>query len=141
MLVAHGAFQQQSRILVFTRTAVDKQRFNSLFLHEQRGFNDDDKDTKNIQSNTSSAKSRVELRIGGEGEQSGGLNGQLNESQEDTLAFIRDHEGYNTTKIAEALNKPFRTIDKHINALLKAGLIERRGSKKTGGYYLVGAEG
>ena len=36
----HGAFQQQSRIFVFARTAVDKQRFNSLFLHEQRGFND-----------------------------------------------------------------------------------------------------
>jgi ATP-dependent DNA helicase RecG len=94
---------------------------------------------------TQAVQSWVELRIGGEEERSGELNGQingqLNESQEDTLAFIRDYKGYNTTKIAEALNKPFRTIDKHTNALLKAGLIERRGSKKTGGYYPVGAEG
>ena len=84
----------------------------------------------------------IELRIGGENVQNrelnGQLNGQLNESQEETLAFIRDHEGFNTTKIAEALNKPFRTIDKHIRVLLKARLIERRGSKKTGGYYPVG---
>ena len=84
----------------------------------------------------------IELRIGREnvqnGELNGQLNGQLNESQEETLAFIRAHEGFNTTKIAEALNKPFRTIDKHIRVLLKARLIERRGSKKTGGYYPVG---
>lgn len=64
-------------------------------------------------------------------------NGQLNGSQEVTLAYIRDHEGCNTTRISEGLSKPFRTVDKHVRVLLQLGLIERRGSKKTGGYYLV----
>ena len=64
-------------------------------------------------------------------------NGQLNESQEATLAFIINHEGCNTTGISEGLSKPFRTVDKHVRVLLKLGIIERRGSKKTGGYYLI----
>ncbi|MBR1514965.1 MAG: hypothetical protein IJ622_11855 [Bacteroidales bacterium] len=68
---------------------------------------------------------------------SGELNGQLNDSQKETLEFIEAHEGFNTTKIADALGKPFRTIDKHIKVLLELMLIERRGSKKTGGYYIM----
>ena len=65
------------------------------------------------------------------------INGQLNKSQEATLAFITDHEGCNTTGISEGLSKPFRTVDKHVRVVLQLGLIERRGSKKTGGYYLT----
>ena len=65
-----------------------------------------------------------------------GENGQLNDSQKETLGFIKAHEGFNTTRIAESLGKPFRTVDKHINILLELNLIERRGSKKTGGYYV-----
>ncbi len=53
-----------------------------------------------------------------------------------TLEYIRQHEGYNTTMIANGLDKPFRTVDKHIKVLLEMGHIERRGSKRTGGYYL-----
>ena len=67
----------------------------------------------------------------------GQLNGQLNESQKETFEFIKAHEGYSTTRIAEGLGKPFRTIDKHIHVLLKLNKIERRGSKKTGGYYVM----
>lgn len=66
----------------------------------------------------------------------GQLNGQLNDSQKETFEFIKAHEGYNTTKIADDLGKPFRTIVKHINVLLELNMIERRGSKKTGGYYM-----
>ena len=69
-------------------------------------------------------------------ESRGILNGQLNESQRETLEYIRVNEGCNTTAIAKGLGKPFRTIDKHINILLQLGLIERRGSKRTGGYYI-----
>ena len=67
----------------------------------------------------------------------GQLNGQLNQSQNETLEFIRRHGGWNTTRISEEMGKPFRTIDKHIRVLLQLGRIERRGSKKTGGYYVV----
>ena len=65
----------------------------------------------------------------------GQLNGQLNESQRETFEYILVNEGCNTTEIAKGLGKAFRTIDKHINTLLQLGLIERRGSKRTGGYY------
>ena len=69
------------------------------------------------------------------GELNGQLNGQLNDSQKETLEYIIQHQGCNTTAIANGLDKPFRTIDKHVSVLLKQKLIERRGSKKTGGYY------
>ncbi len=70
------------------------------------------------------------------GQINGQLNGQLNDSQKETFEFIKAHEGYNTTKIADDLGKPFRTIVKHINVLLELNMIEHRGSKKTGGYYV-----
>ncbi|MBR4267207.1 MAG: hypothetical protein IKQ46_14225 [Bacteroidales bacterium] len=64
-------------------------------------------------------------------------NGQLNESQKETREYIRTHEGCNTTMISNGLGKPFRTIDKHIQFMIATKIIERRGSKKTGGYYIV----
>ena len=64
------------------------------------------------------------------------INGQLNESQRETFNYVKMHEGCNTTMISEGLGKPFRTIDKHILFLLKYGYIERRGSKKNGGFYV-----
>jgi len=69
------------------------------------------------------------------GDVNGYVNGQLNDSQKETFEFIKAHEGYNTTKIADDLGKPFRTIVKHISVLVNNNMIERRGSKKTGGYY------
>ena len=39
--------------------------------------------------------------------------------------------------VAEGLGKPFRIIDKHIHTLLDLHLVERRGSKKAGGYYTI----
>ena len=81
----------------------------------------------------------VNGEINGEinGQLNGQLDGQLNDSQKETLGFIKAHEGYNTTRIAESLGKPFRTVDKHIKILLGLNLIERCGSKKTGGYYVI----
>ena len=75
-------------------------------------------------------------QVAGNGGLNGQLNGQLNDSQKETFELIKAHEGYNTTKIADVLGKPFRTIVKHINVLLELNMIERRGSKKTGGYYV-----
>ncbi|MBR4913011.1 MAG: helix-turn-helix transcriptional regulator [Bacteroidales bacterium] len=75
----------------------------------------------------------MELRIGGEEERSGELNGQLNKAQLGTLSFINSHKGCKAQELSVELGIPFSTVDKHIRVLLKAGLIERRGSKKTGG--------
>ena len=42
-------------------------------------------------------------QVAGNGDVNGGLNGQLNDSQKGTFEFIKAHEGYNTTKIADDL--------------------------------------
>ena len=55
----------------------------------------------------------------------------------DELKFIMEHEGCTASEISKKTSIPFSTIDKHIRVLLKVGVIERRGSKKTGGYYPV----
>lgn len=65
------------------------------------------------------------------------INGELNAPQKATLQFIIEHEGCTASEISEMTKIPFSTIDKHVRVLLKVGLIERRGSKKTGGYYSV----
>ena len=64
------------------------------------------------------------------------VNGGLNESQKMTLEYIRRHEGCQVKKISADLNVPVDTIDKHISVLVNNNMIERRGSKKTGGYYV-----
>jgi len=45
--------------------------------------------------------------------------------------------GINASELSQKLNIPFSTIDKYTRIFLKNGLIERRGSKKTGGYWLL----
>ena len=61
----------------------------------------------------------------------GVLNGELNAPQKATLQFIIEHEGCTASGISEMTKIPFSTIDKHVRVLLKVGMIERRGSKKT----------
>lgn len=58
-----------------------------------------------------------------------------------TLEFIRQHEGCQVKQISSELNVPVDTIDKHISVLVNYSMIERRGSKKTGGYYVKKADG
>jgi ATP-dependent DNA helicase RecG len=67
---------------------------------------------------------------------SGTLSGTLNSAQKATLNYIKENAGCNATEISDKTGVPFSTIDKHIRVLLKNGKIERRGSKKTGGYYI-----
>ena len=73
------------------------------------------------------------------GKKTGGyylIDNELNEPVEKTFEFIKDNQGCNSTQISEHLNVPYRTIVKHIDVLIAKSLVERRGSKKTGGYYL-----
>ena len=70
------------------------------------------------------------------GQLNGELNGELNNAQKTTLDFIKDNPGCRAFEISKTMNIPYSTIDKHIRVLLRLGLIERRGSKKTGGYYI-----
>ncbi len=65
----------------------------------------------------------------------GTLNGTLNEGQHNVLNVIEKHPGVQAKEIIKQLNLPLDTLNKHLRHLTSNGLIERRGSKKTGGYY------
>ena len=67
----------------------------------------------------------------------GGLNGGLNDRQNIVFDEIVKSGGINASELSQKLNIPFSTIDKYTRIFLKNGLIERRGSKKTGGYWLL----
>ena len=71
----------------------------------------------------------------------GGLNEGLNEGQQKVILLIQENEGIQVKDISIRLNMPVDTIDKHIKVLINKNLIERRGSKKTGGYYIKVASG
>lgn len=66
----------------------------------------------------------------------GGLNGGLNEILRSLLQAIVDKSGVQIKDLANILNKSADTIEKQISKLIKLDLIERHGSKKTGGYHL-----
>ena len=78
-----------------------------------------------------------ELSGGLSGGLNGGLNDGLNDGQQKVIQLIQENEGIKVKDISLQLNMPIDTIDKHIRVLIKKNLIERRGSKKTGGYYIV----
>lgn len=65
----------------------------------------------------------------------GTLNGTLNDSQKAVLDYISKNDGVNATILIEKLSIPRDTINKIIRYLIDQNLIERRGSKKTGGYW------
>ncbi|MCD4832927.1 MAG: hypothetical protein K8R31_03965 [Bacteroidales bacterium] len=69
--------------------------------------------------------------------ENGELNGELNSGQITVYKLIKKQAGINATEISKLLNMPFSTVDKHIRVLLGKILIERRGSKKTGGYFVI----
>ena len=70
--------------------------------------------------------------------QDGGLNGGLNGGLKLLLDVIKNNPGIRAKDASELLgNRPLSTIEKQIRELTGKGLIERRGSKKSGGYYVV----
>ena len=64
-----------------------------------------------------------------------GLNG-LNEGIKETYRIVRSHPGINAPQIAVLAGKSLATIERHLSALRKKGLIGHQDSKKTGGYYV-----
>ena len=62
----------------------------------------------------------------------------LNEGINDSLVKLIDrHPGVRLPYLKSVVGASTSTIERAIAALAKAGKIEHRGSKKTGGYYLV----
>lgn len=66
----------------------------------------------------------------------GTLSGTLNERQKSVLDFIAATPGVQAQVLIDKLLIPRDTLNKNIKTLTDRGLIERRGSKKTGGYYV-----
>lgn len=59
----------------------------------------------------------------------------VNASQRIVLACLVAHPGYSVLQISAATGLPAKNIEHNITYLVDRGLIEYRGSKKTGGYY------
>ena len=66
------------------------------------------------------------------------LNDTLNDTLSDTLKQVQSNPGINVTALVEKLSKSRPTVNRAVKALIDKNLIERRGSKKTGGYYVKG---
>jgi len=65
----------------------------------------------------------------------GGLSGGLSGGLKDLFILIQNNPGIQAKTISENLNRPIDTIDKQIKKLVEKNLIERKGSRKTGGYW------
>ena len=70
-------------------------------------------------------------------EQSSILSEGLSEGLKKLLKAVQDSPGIQAKDLAQRLNRPVKTIDRQIKTLTDKDLIERRGSKKTGGYWVA----
>lgn len=67
-----------------------------------------------------------------------GLNAGLNEGIKSLLVQVKLHPGSQTNNLSDFLNsRSTKTIERQVGILIKMGLIEHRGSKKTGGYWEI----
>ena len=74
----------------------------------------------------------------------GGLNGRLNgeigglnPSLKELYGFVAGHPGCQINEIGEKLSRPIDTLNKQMRQLAEKQLVERRGSRKTGGYWVI----
>ena len=64
-----------------------------------------------------------------------GLSEGLSEGLKTLLSAIKENPGIKAKDLPPLLNgRPVKTIERQIKTLIKNNLIERRGSRKTGGY-------
>jgi hypothetical protein len=83
--------------------------------------------------------------IGGLNRNNGGLNvkneslnaKELNNGLKYLLTAIKENPGIQLNDLVEKFHLSIDTLDKQSRKLLALNLIERRGSKKTGGYWVV----
>ena len=67
----------------------------------------------------------------------GSVRPNVSAGQNKVLEYIRENPGLRVPMISEGLNIPSKSIERHVKALIAQGLIEHRGSKKTGGYFAL----
>lgn len=64
-----------------------------------------------------------------------GLSGTLSGTLNDTLSCIKKNPGIQANQISKILKRPIDTVKKQVKHLADKGLIIRKGSRKTGGYW------
>lgn len=82
---------------------------------------------------------KISMAVANAGEGlSEGINEGLNEGLKSLLATIIKNPGIRANALPPLLeNRPLKTIERQIKVLVEQQLIERRGSRKTGGYWGV----
>jgi ATP-dependent DNA helicase RecG len=66
-----------------------------------------------------------------------GISEGISEGINTLLTHIRNAPGKRIPQLADSLGTPPKTIERWIAGLRRQGLIEYRGSKKSGGYFAV----
>ena len=70
-------------------------------------------------------------------EKNEGINEGLNEGLKSLLKVIKENPGIKAKDVSLRLDgRPIKTIERQITTLIDSKLIERRGSRKTGGYFI-----
>ena len=69
-----------------------------------------------------------------------GLSEGLSEGLKLTLNAIVDHPNIKAKEISELTKRPIKTIERYVKQLISLGKIERKGSRKTGGYFVINNE-
>ena len=107
-------------------------------LHEVGGLN---QNNGRLNVGLNEANSGINGRLN---QNNGRLNegdGGLKEGLKFLLTIIKENPGIQIKELADKLNRSIDTLNKQIKKLTKMNLIERRGSKKTGGYWTLKPEG
>ncbi|MDR1884420.1 MAG: putative DNA binding domain-containing protein, partial [Prevotella sp.] len=67
-----------------------------------------------------------------------GINEGINENIYDIINILLNVPGLNAVEIASRIHKSLSTIERYLRLLRRKEIVEFRGAKKTGGYYLTG---
>lgn len=65
----------------------------------------------------------------------GTINDMLNADELAIVQYIVEHPSTQVSDIMTFTGKSMRTVKRHIARLVEFSIVERRGSRKTGGYY------
>ena len=63
------------------------------------------------------------------------VTSELSAVQQTVLDAIKSYPGRNVPTLSDETDIPAKSIERHVKVLTERGLIEHRGSKKTGGYH------
>ena len=67
----------------------------------------------------------------------GTINDMLNADELAIVQYIVEHPSTQVSDIMTFTGKSMRTVKRHIARLVEFSIVERRGSRKTGGYYSI----